>query len=382
MLEADYTAALTLLLRYPVPKQPHGPSTFVSDALYLRDNLLLDGGDHIISKYSRKSPETTVTRKLPKKVKRARTEDKEAAQKATMPTMSPSRFLQEQGGIEQIVQEAAKGVYHRGEKWGVAKALRSAVQGLQSANASPRRSLEKSRWPLESGKVASDGASAELVATILALEERNKSLAKMLEKSMDELWTQRRDMEAQDGKEDTTDALSLAIAKVQFVQVYLENSSMPLPADMLDALRTDRAVPEKSHSSSQSHDTSSPHIPTNGSIDEKTLPTRIKPKPQNLSRKQSPSPSRLRKPSTPPQQNTSHKTRPPLSQSPFSWMLGEEQPKSDFVAASPFPPSSPAGRGRTGSLFGDDDIHKSTQARNDRDDDVFTNIGKRGYARK
>ena len=374
VLEADYTAALTLLLRYPVPPAPHGPPTFVSDALYLRENLLLDGGDHIISKYSRKSPETTVTRKLPKKVKRARTADQEAAHNAAHPSMSASRFLQEQGGIEGIIQEAARGVYSKGEKWGVAKALRGAVHGLQSANASPRTSTEgRSRWSLDNGKMVTDNVPADLLARIQALEERNKALSKMLATSMNELWSQQKTVPPEDGKEEGSDALSLAIAKVQFVQVYLENSSMPLPADMLSAVdkpqeTTPRNSPPTSHPATGRSD---PLVTVDGPVDEKALPSRTKPRAAKSPVRGAHDTSNPRQPSTPP--NASHRLRPSLSQSPYSWMLGEDQrPKSDFVATSPFSsPGSRAPREPTGSLFGEEQ-----RGEGGKDEDGFT-VGRR-----
>ena len=301
-------------------------------------------------------------------------EDKEAAQKVAVPSMSPSRFLQEQKGIEHIIQEAAKGIYLRGEKWGVAKALRGAVQGLQSGSASPRSSSEKSRWSLDSGKVVSDDASRDLVAKIQALEKRNKSLASMLEKAMDELWIQQKDLQPQMGKEGGSDALSLAIAKVQFVQVYLENASMPLPAEMLDITNIDNVVPETGLSSPQPGHKTPPSTLAEQIIDEKPLLTRTKPKFQRSPSKPSLSSSPFQEPATPPKPG--HKTRPPLSQSPFSWMLGEEQRKSGFVATSPFA-SSTTSRGRTGSLFSDDDKLKPKQ-QHEKDGDVFTTVGTRG----
>ena len=357
VLDSDYTGALTLLLRYPVPDAPHGPQTFVSDALYLRDNLLLDGGDHIIAKYSHKSPETTVTRKLPKKVKRARNLEQKAAQNATAPSLSPGRFLQDQGGIEGIIQEAAKGVYNRSEKWGVAKALRGAVQGLQSANTSPQ---SKGRWSLDAGKLVADAPASELIAKVQALEERNKALSKMLAASMDELWSQQKDTKPDDGKEKGSDALSLAIAKVQLVQVYLENSNMPLPSDLLDTLdkKADAASsgppPTSSLRPKSGEVQSPPLIAVDGPVDEKNLSTRTKPKSSQtaLARSVNAHPA-SQHPATPPK--ASQADRPSLSQSPYSWMLGEEQKKSGFVAASPFPsPNSRPGRERTGSLFGDE----------------------------
>lgn len=355
MLEADYTGALTLLLRYPVPEAPHGPQTFVSDALYLRDNLLLDGGDHIIAKYSRKSPETTVTRKLPKRVKRARDSEQRAAQNATAPSMSPGRFLQEQGGIEGIIQEAAKGVYNRTEKWGVAKALRGALQGLQSTNTSPHG---KERWSLDTGKLIADAPASNLMAKVQELEERNKALSKMLAASMDELWSQQKDLKPDDGKEKGSDALSLAIAKVQLVQVYLENTNMPLPADLLDTLDNKpdtvaTGAPPTSPQSTGDERKSPTVIAADGPVDEKTLAKRTKPKGPKAPVTSDSAASSSQQAATPPK--SWHRPRPSLSQSPYSWMLGEEQQKSGFVAASSFSsPNSRPGRERRGSLFGDE----------------------------
>ena len=297
----------------------------------------------------------------------------EAAQQAVAPNLSPSRFLQEQGGIEHIIQEAAKGVYSRGEKWGVAKALRGAVQGLQSANSSPRRSMDgKTRWLSDNGKKASDAPPTELLAKIHSLEERNKSLAKMLETAIDEMWSQQKDMKPPEGTNSGSDVLSLAIAKVQFVQVYLENSSMILPTDMPGSSNPGKHKPSGHPSAAVPTAPSSPHIAVDGSIDEKALRTKTKPKTQRPPGRTSDSPSRT--PSTPP--DAGHIKRPTLSQSPFSWMLGEEQQKSDFVATSPFS-SSAAGRGRTGSIFGEDNKQRGRQDV-DEDGDVFTSIGKRG----
>ena len=403
VLESDYSAALTLLLRYPAPTAPHGPSSFVGDALYLRDNLLLDGGDHIISKYSRRAPETTVTRKLPKKVRRARTAEQTAAQKtlqpqkALSPRLSPARILQNQGGIEGIIHEAAKGVYNQGERWGVAKALRGAVQGLQSGNNSPRRIPEKSRWSLDSGTPVFDSPK-ELVAKVQYLEERNKSLAKLLEKAMEELWIQQRDTK-QKPNETAADALSLAIAKVQFVQVYLENSTMPLPSD-------DLSPEETNHDASLDKDvgltTSNAGPPryqlqSDGPIDEKgnsegSLAVEILDPP---GQRPAPAPAKPL-PSTPKVGSPSKvsgllpvsKPRPALAQSSFSWMLGEEQQKSGFVSSSPFSSSQSDGRRKVDQLFGDEKREDSKNrggstsnrgcSDSDDDGDVFTTGTLRG----
>ncbi len=357
VLEADYSAALTLLLRYPVPSSPHGPPTFVADALYLRDNLLLDGGDHIISKYSRRAPETTVTRKLPKKVKRARTAEQAAAQKVLSPRLTPARIFQEQGGIEGIIHEAAKGVYSQGQKWGVGKALRGAVHGLQSANTSPRPP-HRSRWSLDTGKMITDKPT-DMIAKIEVLEERNRSLAKLLENSVDELWIQQKVVHQKD--EAAADALSLSIAKVQFVQVYLENSAMPLPTESTSTERTEDnrnvgvpndgpVLPESSTTSPQLDGSTETTVFSNDSTKPSGPPTDD---PGNVPSKPLPSTPNTRSPSKVPSPSHLSQPRPTLAQSPFSWMLGEEQPKSSFVSASPFQSASRDLRGKSGNLFGE-----------------------------
>lgn len=337
--------------------------------MYLRDNLLLDGGDHIISKYSKRAPETTVTRKLPKKVRRARTAEQTAAQKTLppqktlSPRLSPARILQNQGGIEGIIHEAAKGIYNQGERWGVAKALRGAVQGLQSGTNSPRRLPEKSRWSLDSGQHVSDSPK-DLIAKIQHLEERNKSLAKLLEKAMEELWTQQRDMN-QKPNETTADTLSLAIAKVQFVQVYLENSTMPLPSENLSPEDTkyDAAVETDSGLISSSRGPPQLQVQSDGATDEKSDSEGIHTikivnasveRSAPASAKPLPSTPKVGSPSKPSGLSPFSQPRPALAHSSFSWMLGEDQQKSGFVSASPFSSERSDRRRKGVQLFGDE----------------------------
>ncbi|MCJ1387688.1 hypothetical protein MMC18_000531 [Xylographa bjoerkii] len=388
LLESDYSSALTVLLRYPVPPSPNGPSTFVDDALYLKQHLTRDGGSYIISKYSGRPP--IVQPKTPtgsyrrKRSNRNESPSVVTAARPFSPMRSPARFLQDQGGIEGILQEAAKGVYSRSEKWGVGKALLGAVQGLQSGSNSPRRLLgTDGRWSLDSGKAVSSLDNSELTSRIEALEQRNKALAKMLENAMEDLWAQEKlfDKEKQ---EDAATALTLAIAKVQFVQVYLEDSTMPLvpeapaqepskplePASVQVSLNDDNTAGVPPDPQGQNPNLSPAAAATktikheiqvigaSGSDDRPPLPVTQSPtiqsseapiskKPPPISRatKERPGPSPF------------HHPRPSLAQSSFSWILGEDQRKSSFVSASPFPPEekrlNPA-RAKAGFLFGDD----------------------------
>ena len=348
-----------------MPSTPHGPSTFVGDALYLRDNLLLDGGDQIISKYSRRAPETTVTRKFPKKVKRARTVEQAASQKALSPKLSPAKLLQDQGGIEGMIHEAARGVYNRGEKWGVTKALRGAMQGLQSGNSSPRRYSHRSRSSLDSDKTVPEGP-AQMIEKVQALEQRNQSLSKLLEAAVGELWAQQKEIH-QKQDEAAADALSLAIAKVQFVQVYLENSTMPLPSEgtTLKAAgsekATDTLVERVGLKLSRDEFSSDPTL-VDGLAEDKNVKERSRDGSSGSSVQNSSAVLDRPSPSTP-KANDLFKAsgprrlsqnRPALAQSPFSWMLGEEEQKSSFVSASAFSSERPGGRSKSGSLFGDE----------------------------
>ena len=416
MLESDYSSALTALLRYPVPRSPNGPSTFVDDALYLKHNLNRDGGTFIVSKYSGRLPMTqpktptgTYKRKYPNH------NDPPSAANASKPfspIRSPVRFLQDQGGIEGILQEAAKGVYSRSEKWGVRKALLGAVQGLQSGSNSPQRlHVTDVRWSLDSGKATSLMDTSELTSRIEALEKRNKALAKMLENAMEDLWAQEKLLDKVK-QEDAANALTLAIAKIQFVQVYLEDSTMPLvseastqePSKQSDApsiqiipddntntettsvLRREQAnlSPAAVAAQTTKHaiptteaSESSDHLPTPGTISPSSQssksPTADKP-PQVLKpAKQRPGPSPF------------HHPRPSLAQSSFSWILGEDQRKSSFISASPFLPEdkrlNPA-RLKAGFLFGDDKQEgrgstdaKSKKGKDGKEDDDGFRLG-------
>ena len=168
-------------------------------------------------------------------------------------------------------------MYSRGEKWGVTKALRGAVQGLQSGSSSPRIPTEGSRGALKEGKITSDESST-LTTRIRAMEQRNQALAKMLQHAVEDLWIQQNKLHEAEAKS-AADAVSLAVAKVQFVQVYLENSSMPFPAEdtMAEATETtsssstaqneaDRKSDESSRPLSRTSESESSHHSTDGQI--------------------------------------------------------------------------------------------------------------------
>ena len=303
------------------------------------------------------------------------------------PILSPARFLQDQGGIEGIIQEAAKGVYSRGEKWGVGKALRDAAQVLQSGDSSPRRVPNGSRRLLDDGR--NIPSAAEMEEKIHTLEERNKSLAKLLEAAMAELWVQQVEF-AKNQADSAADAVSIAIAKVQFVQVYLENPGMPIPNENATIEGIRHEEPKEASSVTpgfnvveavEENDKPLPAAPGVVSTPEETLSEKY------VTKVNSDSTGTPSEPLTDPSSTTSsdthttnpkpashlspvsfHQPRPSLAQSSFSWMLGEDQRKSSFVSASPFPSEKRLARSKAGFLFGDDgEGRKGSGAAKDKD---------------
>jgi TBC1 domain family protein 5 len=231
-MEANYSMALMLLLKYPSPAPPNGPQTFVDDAIYLRDNFSTAGGAKIISKYSERSPPLPTHSRPATPLGRA-ISPRQRLSGTRSPVSSPARFLQQQGGIEALLQGATKGVFERGEKLGINQAVRDAVgevkknmQGLQAARASStsRRTSDVTRWSLDEGRPVPPSK-----ATISAINKRNQRLARMLDQAMSDLRAV--SVSEVGDKEQYVQAMDLAIAKVDFVKIYLEDATMPLPLE-------------------------------------------------------------------------------------------------------------------------------------------------------
>lgn len=307
---------------------------------------------------------------------------------------SPAQYVQDQGGIETLLQEAAKGVYSRGEKWGLGKALRGAVQGLQSGNSSPRNFMSGARWSLDDGRVVAQNAE-NIDTRTQTLDKRNKALAQMLQTTVDDLLVQQKKFE-EEKADSAADALGLVIARMQFVQVYLEDSALPLipedsagkgvehesagdftptaPVETASKSIDKEAPPTSRHhrkTSSLASDSAAP--PSLPAIDDSIHPGRsASPTPRQ---KQSAADLATHEPdahsTTPaPLSNKDmsrtvcipfHQSRPSLAQSSFSWMLGEDQRRASFVSANPLEPEKRrenASRAKAGYLFGDEDRGK------------------------
>ncbi|KAH7170479.1 rab-GTPase-TBC domain-containing protein [Dactylonectria macrodidyma] len=225
LLEADYSVCLQLLLKYPPPAHPHGPHTFVDDALYLKNHLTPSGGASLILKYTGKIPTVSSP---PNRSSRSATpnfrgfnsfRNRGFGQKSPIP--SPSRFIQQQGGMEALFQGAAKGamgVLERGEKLGINQAVRDAMGEI-------KRNINEARHTALSPRqlLNDEGATQGLVT----LERRNRQLAAMLDETVNSLKALSASHLSDKAK--SLELLEIAAAKVQFVKIYLEDSSMEVP---------------------------------------------------------------------------------------------------------------------------------------------------------
>ncbi|KAF1986713.1 RabGAP/TBC [Aulographum hederae CBS 113979] len=439
LVQADSNEALTMLLRYPVPPPSHHPQSFVEDAVFLQTNLNNDGGAQIIAKHSGRRP--PLINQISDRPNTPRSSS-DLPFGLRSPLGTPSRSGPPMG-LEGLLQDAARGVYSRGEKWGFNKAVRNAmgevkknVQDLQAGRHSPRF-LSSS----ESGSLHRRGISGDIIKRIEVLEGRNKALGKMLEGAVAELWDfQKERIEDNKGQNDekekkAVETLSVAIAKVQFVQVYLEDASLPLSVeDIPGQENTSETMPDiddaKKAPATQSEVLFEASDPSAISSTKTTLPARTPPVPESSSHSSArilSAPSKTRKPTIfkskpkdlptpPPPQIIAAPTttaspdipppspvsssalaaataglpkRPPIAQSSFSWMLGQDPgesstenvdngsgssenhfstatmhagntaPPSMFVKASPFvaekPPAERLKERRMGFLFGDEE---------------------------
>lgn len=397
VLEADYSVALQLLLKYPSPQDPHGPHTFVDDAIYLRDHLNPDGGSALVLKYTGRQPAPATASSRPTTPKPSGLDIKQTAngrKSPLSPSRFPTRFIQQPGGVEALFQGAAKGIFQRGEKLGVNQAVRDALGEI-------RRNVNEARSNIKAGRdlFAEPGPNTTAMQAVAALDRRNKQLAVMLEETLANLHAlAASDME---DKKKHGEALQIAAAKIQFVKVYLEDStvalpevppfahdddaSIPLPADAEPGLPSDAAAtatPTQSSGAVTSPAPEADQIATLPVIAEVEHAADTTPTIAEAAATAEADPLTTSQPAPPPVLQRPHPpipTRSTLAQSSFAWMLEPDQsassatgPKGSAFESSSLSSSSSskpkpaakkhhkkssdnADRQRTAFLFGDEE---------------------------
>ena len=396
---------LQLLLKYPAPEAPHGPHTFVDDAMYLREHLDAAGGSTLITKYTGKSPQAPSSAESGTKTFRG---INVKAMAGKSPMSSPAKFIQQQG-MESILQ-GAKGVLERGEKLGINQAVRDAMGEI-------RRNMQTFNEARQGQRLTTSAVSDEDAAkTLAAMELRNKHLASLLDETVANLKT----MSAGkiDGKAKSLELIEIAAAKIQFVQIYLEDSTMDVPVFVApEETRQAQEKPgpkqvEKEEKPSKKTDT--PKIVKSGgdkvatpikpsaSATDKPLPAVVpEPSPaadnaqsRDKQDKGKASQENGPKPGTPVVEEPASgqaetrpapvPTRSTLAQSSFSWMLEPDQstPQRNAPAGSKSPPSSQQqqhkkrnsnnlNRERNAFLFGDDGSNEGEGASSPKNNDIF-----------
>ncbi|KAL9105789.1 MAG: hypothetical protein Q9227_009091 [Pyrenula ochraceoflavens] len=340
---------------------PHPPMTLVQDGLFLRDHFTKEAAASLVAKYSGRRPklasgQTREGHRVPQKpsARNLRDYSSSPSRGAVSPNRNAARLPQQQKTLETLFQEVTGGLQRRTENWKLAKTVRGAVgevrknvNNITSSPGSPRRVVAPTRQPLESsGEQSTD--SQLLAQRVQILEARNKVLAKMLGGALESLRSHK------DGAQ-PEDVFNISLAKIQFVQVYLEEPDIPIPPD-----------PSEEHS-----DPTRDKLSTVSQPDRATEPSEASER-QERSQKRDPRPSAdvvpqeaSKLPSNavnvsigndPPLNHQS--TRPSLAQSSFSWMLGADRHRSSFISSVTVPPeqerdSASKGSGRSKALFKD-----------------------------
>lgn len=304
VIEADYSTALGILLRYPSPSVP---VTLVKDAMYLRDNLSTTSGKHIVTKHSMRTPADYQPRPTPKPPKHGR--------RPMSPTMKP---LFQTGQIESMVQDVARGVLDRSEKWGVNRAVREAVvevkknvQGYQQIQPRQQQQLANSK------EEEPPKRNRELAKRLQVEEERRRQLAWILDTSLGVLSN---DAMGDAEKEE-------AMKRISHVKECLLDDKRPLDRDLLQPSASSSASsPLVVSPTSKSRSGSSPSMahssPTSPRAKAPVSPpgTFVK--------------TSFKNNSDPDFISLAQRPRATLAQSSFAWMLGDDpvlKHRSGFV---------------------------------------------------
>lgn len=345
LMEADYSTALTLLLRYSLPRSsPDKPISLVKDAFYLDQNWTTQAGAQIILHYSGKSPITSAQKgakdghvstdfgtRRPS-TPRSQNHNRPVPRQAGLYSpgrSSPARFLPQQKGLESLFHEVSGNLQKRTEGWNISKTIQGAVSEVKknmnnSLAASPQISRVSPLLVADRDKEdgTNQAASEHLLSRVHELEGRNKALAKMLDAALESLRSVK--FSESTVKSTAEDAFNISLAKIQFVSVYLSDPEIPIPPEE-PAVRT-------------------PTVPSilgkqdPGAVQD-TLPvkTGTASKPSTAATvpttKLEPAPGRKLLTQVTPQHETRRQPRPSLAESSFSFMLGEGRHRSSFVSA-------------------------------------------------
>lgn len=345
----------------------------MDDAAYLQRHLNAAGGATLIMKYTGKLPASSKSPDGSRPTTptfRGFNAFRQKSFGAKSPLPGTARFTNQQASVEALFQGAAKGakgVLERGEKLGINQAVRDAMGEI-------RRNMQAFNEARNASQSAQDMLSGDSIAsTFAAIQERNRHLASMLDETVTSLKT----LSASnlDNKTQSLDLIEVAAAKVQFVKIYLEDSTMELPIMVgTDVDEEPMDTDEKAESSTAGRvpeavasptlpDVTSLHLNESSAHFKKTEPA----SPNTQEAVVAPDDAMAVDPlgvDKAPTRPAAIPTRSTLAQSSFSWMLEPNEPASSSTspkvsssksgpAGHKKRPSNNASRDKNAFLFGE-----------------------------
>ncbi|BCS29170.1 GTPase-activating protein GYP6 [Aspergillus puulaauensis] len=376
LLNSDSSTALTTLLRYPSP-HPNNPVSFVQDGLYLEQNPTSERGAFIISKYSGKPPELSKTAESTGRLRPVRKfqfrSDYMNSSEGSTPSRSPAR--NSPLSFEGLFHDVSEGIQRRTETWGVAKAVRGAVneakKNMQSIQAEqgPRLTRPGDVAPVRGSDSISyreSEATSKLKGELESLWKRNRALAQTLGEAVNDIRSKVTKEETLDA--DTTNSIKQSLAKIESVRGSLETPNPVLEVTTSSPVSGTASEAKKSENRTAAGEKASI------SENDKTSRSSVDSTPSNPTPAKSPvgSEGGQRSVLSPkPVYNARplrQATRQSLANSEFSWMLGGDRHLSSFVSPASVPPEQTRqgeSRNKQNAHFGNGNVEQKPNAEPD-----------------
>lgn len=355
VIEADYTTAITLLTRFKLPPSKEGPRSLVKDACFLSKNKTPEGGASVVQYYSGQRPRIPgpdEEKPYSPLLSQQKQGGKRWANPRSSPSPSPARFATPQKQLENLFSEVSGTLQRRTEGWSVSKAVRGAV-GEVKRNVNNFQTGHSREASVDGG-----GRSIEehqLLRKQLEMhEKRNKALSKMLDGAMMSLRTCK--ITNGTNSTETEDVFNMALAKIQFVSVYLADSDIPIPQDAeSDRIQEEKPQEERPQEEKPKEENPKEETPREETTQRKSAVPEIQEPntstPQLVTKKGAPRLIETRADkdvqavtsSKNASSSKKHQARPSLSDSSFSFMLGENRHRSSFVSSVTDPPEQRRG---------------------------------------
>lgn len=346
LIDATYTQAITTLTRMDLPVEAGQPRDIVKDALKLARNRTAETGADITQlrtgrrQYTNPLEDSVDSRAATPPARPRRRFKSEKASSSP----SPARFATPQRHFESLFNNVSSSFPKNTEGWSVqnvSKALRGAV-GEARKNFEQLQVSHSRNTSVEVRSTTEDAANIspldDLADRLGKFEERNKALAKMLESAQESLRVWKSASSVSQENVQGEDAFNTALAKLQFVSVYLADSEIPVPpmSPTVEKKPPQSGIPRPAESGQE----------TAAARSQRAEPVEAAIAPAHRSegfstpildpKSPSATPSiTTRTSSSSPTRTTA--TRPSLAESSFSFMLGDDRHRSSFVRPKPLP---------------------------------------------